>query len=103
MTKPQKKLLFGFIAGLVLTYLSLAVFDCVNSDKGIWEFTIFTPLAVFFSYELMLLNLLKGDYLTQKHTKKSDKVLSCITKIFLGICILMLPLMWGLSITLSTV
>lgn len=103
MTKPQKKLIFGFVAGLVLTYLSLAVFDCVNSDKGIGEFSVFTLLAVFFSYELMLLNLLKGDYLTQKHTKNIDKALSIIVKLFLGLCIIMLPLMWGLSITLATV
>lgn len=69
----------------------------------------FLFFALLFTYEYFLINLVKGDYLTKEREEIEDKTYDeymrfssyCyrrVIKVFLAICIIMMPIMWGLCI-----
>ncbi len=107
MFKPQFKILTAFLLGLVLTFISIFIITFSNSNYDMPS--SFTVFALFFTYEYFLINLVKGDYLTKEREEIEDKTYDeymrfssyCyrrVIKVFLAICIIMMPIMWGLSI-----
>ena len=109
MTKHLFKIHIGLIIGFILTFLATFIVTIISSNFSQEKSPIPISLAFFFTYEYLIINFIKGDYLTKEH-EKGEKI-SCseytrfssylyrrIIKIFLSICIIMIPIMWGLSI-----
>lgn len=99
------KIHIGLIIGIFISFISGLIL-VIASDK---EFTIFLPMALFFTYEYLIINFLKDDFLTKefkeraKYEYSEDKYRSIviyrgIIKFALCVCILLAPIMWGMAI-----
>ncbi|MGN0456115.1 MAG: hypothetical protein ACI4F2_04600 [Acutalibacteraceae bacterium] len=99
------KIHIGLIIGFLISFISGLIL-IIASDK---EITIFLPMALFFTYEYLIINFLKDDFLTKefkeraKYEYSEDKYRSIviyrgIVKFALCVCILLAPIMWGMAI-----
>ena len=68
MTKAQLKILIGSLLGYIIIVIAMFVIFFANIDNDI-VFPIFLPIAFFFTYEYLIINFVKGDYLTKEHEK----------------------------------
>ena len=107
MTKAQLKILIGSLLGFIIIFIAMFIIVFSNTDNII--FPTFLPVAFFFTYEYLIINFVKGDYLTKEHEKMEEQTYDSYTcfssywyrrliKFFLAVCIIMMPLMWGLTI-----
>ena len=107
MTKAQLKILIGSLLGFIIIFIAMFIIVFSNTDNII--FPTFLPVAFFFTYEYLIINFVKGDYLTKEHEKMEEQTYDSYTrfssycyrrliKLFLAVCIIMMPLMWGLTI-----
>ena len=107
MTKAQLKILIGSLIGFIIIFIAMFIIVFSNTDNII--FPTFLPVAFFFTYEYLIINFVKGDYLTKEHEKMEEQTYDSYTcfssywyrrliKFFLAVCIIMMPLMWGLTI-----
>ena len=107
MTKAQLKILIGSLIGFIIIFIAMFIIVFSNTDNII--FPTFLPVAFFFTYEYLIINFVKGDYLTKEHEKMEKQTYDSYTcfssywyrrliKFFLAVCIIMMPLMWGLTI-----
>ena len=108
MTKAQLKILIGSLLGYIIIVIAMFIIFFANIDSDI-VFPTFLPVAFFFTYEYLIINFVKGDYLTKEHEKMEEQTYDSYTqfssycyrrliKLFLAVCIIMMPLMWGLTI-----
>ena len=107
MTKAQLKILISSLIGFIIIFIAMFIIVFSNTDNII--FPTFLPVAFFFTYEYLIINFVKGDYLTKEHEKMEEQTYDSYTcfssywyrrliKFFLAVCIIMMPLMWGLTI-----
>ena len=107
MTKAQLKILISSLIGFIIIFIAMFIIVFSNTDNII--FPTFLPCAFFFTYEYLIINFVKGDYLTKEHEKMEEQTYDSYTqfssycyrrliKLFLAVCIIMMPLMWGLTI-----
>ena len=107
MTKAQLKILISSLIGFIIIFIAMFIIVFSNTDNII--FPTFLPVAFFFTYEYLIINFVKGDYLTKEHEKMEEQTYDSYTqfssycyrrliKLFLAVCIIMMPLMWGLTI-----
>lgn len=99
------KIHIGLIIGFLISFISGLIL-VIASDKNL---TIFLPMALFFTYEYLIINFLKDDFLTKefkeraKYEYSEDKYRSIviyrgIIKFALCVCILLAPIMWAMAI-----
>lgn len=99
------KIHIGLIIGFLISFISGLIMVIVSNK----EITIFLPIALFFTYEYLIINFLKDDFLTKefkeraKYEYSEDKYRSIviyrgIVKFALCVCILLAPIMWGMAI-----
>ena len=108
MTKAQLKILISSLIGFIIIGIAMFIIFFANIDNDP-IFPTFLPIAFFFTYEYLIINFVKGDYLTKEHEKMEKQTYDSYTrfssywyrrliKFFLAVCIIMMPLMWGLTI-----
>ena len=99
------KIHIGMIVGIFISFISIVIVS-LASEK---EMNVYFPIAILLTYEFLIINFLKDDFLTKEYKEKaklefSEKqypsflIYRIIIKIFLAICILLTPIMWAMAI-----
>ena len=99
------KIHIGMIVGMFISFISIVIVS-LASEK---EMKVYFPIAIFLSYEFLIINFLKDDFLTKGYKEKAKSEFSekqyhdiliyrVIIKTVLAICILLAPIMWAMAI-----
>lgn len=99
------KIHIGLLIGFFITFISVVIVTYA-SDK---EINAFFPIALFLTYEFLIINFLKGDFLTEEFKERAKRELNekdyfsistyrGIIKFALGVCIIVAPIMCAMAI-----
>lgn len=99
------KIHIGLIIGFIITFLSV-LFLVFASDK---EFNVFIPMAMFLTYEYLIINSLKDDFLTKEFKERAKReyndynyrsiiIYRGVIRVALYVCIVLIPIMWAMAI-----
>lgn len=102
------KIHIGIIVGFLIAFISTFIL-VVSSDK---EINVFYPMALFLTYEYLIINFLKGDFLTKEFKERAKVELSDykyrsvviyrgLIRFALGVCIILAPIMWAKAVTMG--
>ena len=82
MTKAQLKILIGSLLGFIIIVIAMFIIFFANIDSDI-VFPTFLTVAFFFTYEYLIINFVKGDYLTKEHEKMEEQTYDSYTQFLL--------------------
>ncbi|MGN0490320.1 hypothetical protein [Ruminococcus sp.] len=99
------KIHIGILIGFFITFISVVIVTCA-SDK---EINAYFPVALLLTYEFLIINFLKDDFLTEEFKERAKRELSekeysgisiyrGIIKFVFGVCIIVAPIMWAMAI-----
>ncbi len=99
------KIHIGIIVGFIITFFSTLFLVFASSKK----INVFFPMALFFTYEYLIINFLKDDFLTKEFKEKAKNELNDynyrsvviyrgILSFVLCACIILAPIMWAMAI-----
>lgn len=109
MNKYIIRIMLGMFAGVLLFVISTMILVYATINAKIGRISVFLPFALFFTYEYLIINFLKGDLFSEERKNKDKNELTpymyfsissfrFVVKVFQGICIVVTPILWGLSI-----
>lgn len=99
------KIHIGLIVGFFITFVSIVIIGLASGN----EINVYFPMALFLTYEYLIINLLKDDFLTKEFKEKAKREFSDndyrsvsiyrgIIKFALGVCVVLAPIMWAMAI-----
>lgn len=107
--KPMFKIHLGLILGFPVVFIAVVITGFLSHN----EMSVFLPPCYFFTYEYLIMEFLKGNYLSKEQEEFEDKTYEefmrfssyCyrrLLKVFRVICIIAIPIFWGLAVAECT-
>ena len=102
------KIHIGMLVGFFITFISIIIVTFAT-DR---EINAYFPVALFLTYEYLIINFLKGDFFTEDFKERAKREFSekdysgiliyrGIIRFVLGVCIIVAPIMWTMAILAS--
>lgn len=99
------KIHIGIIVGFVISFISIVIVTYASNK----EINAYFPGALLLTYEFLIINFLKDDFLTEEFKERAERELSekdyfsisiyrGIIKFALGVCIIVAPILWAMAI-----